>query len=138
MNIKYYGVPHNAVTLQRFIASRGKKISNARSERLFALYKWLLEEPRQWENVGLISFRAAAPTCYSDLKASTYFSDVRLLARVKLVFPMLVEATFMEEFERTFPLRRCMGELLKYPTFAKSMREVLQNPFGSINTQRDN
>lgn len=138
MKIKYYGIPHNAITLRNFLFVKGIKVSKARSERLFALYKWLIEEPRQCENVGLISFRAAAPTCYSDLKASTYFSDVRLLARVKLVFPMLVEATFMEEFERTFPLRRCMGELLKYPTFAKSMREVLQNPFGSINTQRDN
>lgn len=137
MNIKYYGVPHNAVTLQRFIASRGKKISKARSERLFVLYKWLLEEPRQWETVGLVSFRAEAPTCYSGLKASTFFSDVRLLARVRLVFPMCAEATFSEELERTFPLSHCMGDLLKDPRFAKSIREILQNPFGSTNVQRD-
>lgn len=137
MNIKYYGVPHNAVTLQRFIASRGKKISKARSERLFALYKWLLEEPRQWDNVGLVSFRAEAPTCYSGLKASTYFSDVRLLARVKLVFPMFVKATFREELERAFPLRYCIGELLKDHSFVKSIRETLQNPSGITNTQRD-
>lgn len=138
MKIKYYGIPHNAITLRDFLFVKGIKVSTTHSERLFALYKWLLEKPRQWENVGLVSFRAAAPTCYSGLKASTYFSDVRLLARVKLVFPMLAEATFMEELERAFPLRRCMGELLKDPTFAKSIREVLQNPFGSINTQRDN
>lgn len=138
MKIKYYGIPHNAITLRNFLFAKGIKVSQARSERLFSLYKWLLEEPRQWENVGLISSRAAAPKCYSSLKASTFFSDVRLLARVKLVFPMLVEATFKEELVRAFPLCRHMGEFLKDPTFAKSIRAILQNPFGSINAQRDN
>ncbi len=131
MNIKYYGVPHNAVTLQRFMASRGTKISKARSERLFALYKWLLEEPRRWDNVGLVSFIAEAPTCYSGLKASTYFSDVRLLARVRLVFPMRAKATFRDELDY------CIRGILKDPIFVKSIRETLQNSFGSTNVQRD-
>ena len=102
MKVKYYGVPHNAITLRNFLSAKGVKVSQSRSERLFALYKWLIEEPRQWENVGLASFRADSPSFYSALKDSTYFADVRLLAKAKLIYPMYAEATLREMAERMF------------------------------------
>lgn len=126
MKIKYYGIPHNAITLRNFLFAKGIKVSQARSERLFTLYKWLIEEPRQWENVGLASHRAEAPSFYGELRDSTFFTDVRLLARVKLVFPLLAEATLREEFERTFLSVRAFKELMKNPEFTKSIQETLQ------------
>lgn len=127
MKIKYYGVPHNVITLRNFLFAKGIKVSQDRSERLFALYKWLIEEPRQWENVGAASHRTEVPPCYAGLKDSTFFTDVRLLARVRLVFPLFAEATFREEVERTFFSMRSLKEHMKDPAFAKSMQEAIQN-----------
>lgn len=126
MKVKYYGVPHNAITLRNFLAAKGVNVSQSRSERLFALYKWLIEEPRQWENVGLTSHRAEAPSLYGGLRDSTFFTDVRLLARVKLVFPLLAEATPREEFDRKFLSMRSFMERMKDPEFAKSIQEIFQ------------
>lgn len=128
MKVKYYGVPHNAITLRNFLSAKGVKVSQSRSERLFALYKWLIEEPRQWENVGCASHRVEAPSFYEGLRDSTFFADVRLLARVKLVFPLLAEATLREEFERTFLSVRFFKERMKKnPEFAKSILEIFQD-----------
>ena len=127
MKVKYYGVPHNAITLRNFLFAKGIKVSQTRSERRFTLYKWLIEEPRQWENVGAASHRADAPSFYGMLRDSTFFSDVRLLARVKLVFPLLAEATLREEFERTCFSMRSLKEHMKDPAFAKSMQEAIQS-----------
>ena len=96
MKIKYYGVPHNATTLKGFLSSRGINISEARSERLIRLYKWILAEPRQWQRVGIVSFRIDAPKFYRGLKDSTFNDDVRLLAKVRLIFPMFADPSLLE------------------------------------------
>ncbi len=127
MKVKYYGVPHNAITFGGFLLARGVKVSSTHSERLFSLYKWLLEKPRQWEDVGFASSRAKAPSCYSGLSDSTFCSDVRLLARLKLVFPMFREAAPDELFERLFPVKSLLKDHMKDPAFVKSMQEIIHS-----------
>ncbi len=125
MRVKYYGVPHNPVTMQGFLLSKGIKATLERSSRLLDLYHWILEEPRQWETVGLASFRAEPPPFYSNRKPSTFHSDVRLLARVGLIFPMYTEATLKEQFERIRPTKEIIADAMKDPDFVKSILSIM-------------
>ena len=125
MRVKYYGVPHNPATMRGFLLSNGIKATIERSARLLELYRWILEEPRQWETVGFASFRTDPPPFYSKRNPSTFHSDVRILARVGLIFPMYADATLKEQIERIRPTKRIIEENMKDPDFVKSILSIL-------------